>query len=380
VLPVFLVLAFLTHLIIDALGWSMIRTLPLLSESDPEDPPRWPRVSLIITACNEADTLKEAMATRLADDYPELEIIVVDDRSSDGTAEIVDSLAGIRAVHVRELPVGWLGKLNAMQRGLEAASGEWILFSDADVAFAPGTIRRAIARCEERADDFLAVVPDLLAKDLPLAIAFSAFLRSVAPGNQPRAVEDPKSRAAAGTGAFNLVRRTALDRTEGLAFIKLEPADDVALAQMVKRAGGRTSVVSGRELVEVAWYRSLGEMARGFEKSAFGVLGGYRLTQHLVACALLLFSCTAPFLAMLHGGWVRPLGIAVLALDVVTSIAINRFWRASILGALFQPLGDLMLVLFMLRAGLVAVARGGILWRGTLYPLDQLRAGRRFKL
>jgi glycosyltransferase involved in cell wall biosynthesis len=380
VVPVLLVIALLLHLVIDALGWSMIRTLPLLSESDSDDPPGWPRVSMIVTACNEADTLGQAMAGKLADDYPDLEIIVVDDRSTDGTSEIVDSFAGVRALHVRELPAGWLGKLNAMQRGLEAATGEWILFSDADVVLAPGTIRRAVARCELRHDDFLAVVPAMPTEDLALEIAYSAFRRSVSPGTQARAVEDPKSKTAAGTGSFNLVRRSALERTEGLAFLKLEPADDVALAQMVKRAGGRSSVMSGRELVEVAWYRSLGEMARGFEKSAFGVLGGYRLTQHVLACALLLFSCLAPFVAMARGGWLAFGGLAVLLVDVATSVGINRFWRAPIVGALFQPLGDLLLVLFMLRAGLVAVARGGVLWRGTLYPLEQLRAGRRFQL
>jgi cellulose synthase/poly-beta-1,6-N-acetylglucosamine synthase-like glycosyltransferase len=259
VLSVLLLLACLFPIVVDVLGVTMMRALPVLERLAPAAPERWPKVSVIIAACDEADTLRAAMAAKLAEDYPDLELVLVDDRSSDGTGAIVDEIAAVdervRAIHVRALPAGWLGKLHAMQRGLDAASGEWILFSDADVHLAPGTIRRAIALCEERGHDFLAVVPEIPSSGL-LDVLLAVLIRTTAVGMQARAIEDPRSSIAAGSGSFNLVRRSALLRTEGLAWLKLEVADDVALAQAVKRAGGRTAVASGRGMVKVAWYRA----------------------------------------------------------------------------------------------------------------------------
>ncbi|MEK7768052.1 MAG: glycosyltransferase family A protein, partial [bacterium] len=117
-------------------------------EAAPE-PAAWPRLSVLVPACNEADTLEPALETLLRSDYPDLEVILVDDRSTDGTGAVVDRLAArdarIVPVHVAALPPGWLGKVHAMHVALPHATGEWLLFSDADVHAAPDTIRRAVA-------------------------------------------------------------------------------------------------------------------------------------------------------------------------------------------------------------------------------------------
>ena len=123
-----------------------IRAVPLLRDDASPEPARWPRVSLIVPARDEARDLERAVRTRLTDDYPNLQVILVDDRSTDGTGAIADRLAAddprVKVVHVTELPAGWLGKLNALHRGVAEADGEWLLFSDADIEFAPGTLRR----------------------------------------------------------------------------------------------------------------------------------------------------------------------------------------------------------------------------------------------
>src|SRR6185369_2740694 len=108
--------------------------------------------SVVVPACNEARTIERALTSLLAQDYPDLEIVLVDDRSSDETGAIIEHLAAsdrrISAIHVRELPAGWLGKVHALQRGLERARGELVLFTDADIHFAPGALRRAVAWVE----------------------------------------------------------------------------------------------------------------------------------------------------------------------------------------------------------------------------------------
>ena len=120
----------------------VVRAVPMLAQSDSPPPRTWPKLSIIIPACNEAAALESALCSVLQQDYPELEIILIDDRSSDGTAAIVDRMAAgdprIVAFHVEQLPVGWLGKVHALALGTEKASGSWLLFTDADVHLAPG--------------------------------------------------------------------------------------------------------------------------------------------------------------------------------------------------------------------------------------------------
>src|SRR5262249_22566286 len=156
----------------------------------------------------------------LRDDYPNLEILLVEDRSTDATPAIADRLASedsrLHVLHVTDLPEGWLGKVHAMQRGREAASGDWILFSDADVHVTPGTMRRAIAYCQARNLDHLAVLPELWSSTFLLDTMLASFIRILCISCRIWAVEKPDTRAAGGVGAFNLIRATALDRAGGL--------------------------------------------------------------------------------------------------------------------------------------------------------------------
>ena len=143
----------------------MIRALPILAEDDSPQPHRWPRVSVVVPARDEADQIESAMASLLAQDYPDLQILLVDDRSSDGTGEVMDRLARsdprVRAEHLTSLPEGWLGKVHALQRGLDLADGEYVLLTDADVHYRPDTIRRAMRYCLAERADHVAGLPEL---------------------------------------------------------------------------------------------------------------------------------------------------------------------------------------------------------------------------
>ncbi|HEY3415846.1 MAG TPA: glycosyltransferase family 2 protein, partial [Armatimonadota bacterium] len=266
-------------------AFRLIRGTRGLAEQRPAAPARWPALSVIVPACNEGRTLEAAMRSRLMDRYPDLEIILIDDRSTDDTPAIVDRLAAedarVRAVHITELPEGWLGKNYALQRGYQMARGAWLLFSDADVHVAPGTLERAVAFCEEQGLDMIGVVPEMRSQHALLDILLATFIRTFCISARLWEVCDPKSKAAMGVGAFNLVRRSAFERTEGFPWLRLDPGDDAALGLLMKRSGARCEILGGRELLEITWYHTLPEMIVGLERSTFSAFGHYSLAWNL---------------------------------------------------------------------------------------------------
>lgn len=356
-----------------------VRSVPVLAETGAPAPCPWPRVSIVIPACDEAGEVEAAVRSRLTDDYPALELVIVDDRSTDGTGDIVDRLAledgRVRVVHVTELPPGWLGKVHALHRGARAATGDLLLFSDADVHFTRGALRRAVALLESGRLDHLGVLPGLWPSAFLLDAAFSAFFRLMWLAARPWAVPDPRSKASCGVGAFNLVRRGALERSPGFEYLRLEQADDAALGQMLKRSGARCAVANGRGDVGLHFYRSLGDMARGIEK------GGARWPFPAVCAgmAVLLALELGPWLALAApGAWPRALGAAGVTLSVAATVGVARWMRHRAHPALVPPIGVVLLAAMMIRAGALAAARGGVYWRGTFYRTRDLRAGSRF--
>ncbi len=360
-----------------------IRAVPRLEDLCPPDPSAWPKVSLVIAACNEADTIEAAMASRLAEDYPNLEFVLVDDRSTDDTGRIIDRIAAadprVKALHVRSLPDGWLGKVHAMHQGVQVATGDWLLFTDADVHFAPGTIRRTVANCLHRNLDHLAAFPAMESSTFWLDVVMAGFLRLFFLGIRAWAVEDPASKACIGIGAFNLVRREAFDRTEGFPWLKLELGDDVALGMLLKSRGGRSSVVNARRHVSVRWYTSVRQMARGAERGGYTVLARFSLIRAIGLGAAMLALELAPFAALFALGMpaLQVAGAAIAVLALATTLAMSLWADRPILPALLLPVASAILAGFVLRAGWLGYRRGGILWRGTLYRTEVLRAGAR---
>jgi hypothetical protein len=363
----------------------IVRTVPLLKGLRPVEPATWPKLSLIIPACNEADTLGPALAARLQDGYPDLEVILVDDRSTDGTGEIIDRAAAadprVRAVHVRELPAGWLGKVHALQRGVEVARGEWLLLADADVHWQPGTLRRCMAYALQRKLDHLALFPELWRSTFWLDVMLASFVRVLCVVGRLWAVEDPRSSAAAGAGAFNLVRAAALGRAGGLAWLKLEIVDDIGLAQMLKQSGARPGIVNGRGLVGLHWYRSLAALARGMERSVFVGRGRFSGLCMLVFGLVIYTLDAAPCVGLLPLG-VPHLAVAGAAGSLLAVVAQAILWRwigGRLVPALLPAAAAVLWVGVTVRATVQALRRGGLEWRGTFYPAEQLRQGARLK-
>ena len=358
--------------------------LPAIMRLDPEPPPVWPTVSALMPARDEQATIESALATRLADDYPALQIIALDDRSTDGTGRIIGAAAArdprVIACPIETLPPDWLGKVHALQRGLEAADGEWLLISDADVHYRPGGLRRAVAWSEAEGIDFLALVPEYDSPSFGVNLAWAAFMRVLAMVVNPQAVRDPHRRAAIGCGAFMLVRRAVLEAAGGFESLRLETTDDIALGMLLKRAGARCAFANGRGLLKVRMYQDLGAMFRGIEKNA-GALVHLPLLAVVGLLGLAGVVEISPWLALAGGtGWVPWFGGASAAAATLAAVTVVRANSGRVLPGLLWPLGWVLLTAGVLRATWLLHRRGGVQWRGTFYDRDQLRRGQRFRL
>ena len=367
-----------------AVFFSRLASLRTLARLRPPDPPSWPRVSVIVPARNEADTIGPALKSRLLDDYPEIEFIVIDDRSDDGTGAVIDRVAEgdsrVQKIRIASLPEGWLGKTHALELGVRRATGEWLLLSDADVVLTIGALRRASAVAEADGLDFIALVPGYHTGSFLVDAVWAVFLRMLALSVDPGKVRDAASPVAMGSGAFNLVRRSAFEETPGFEHLRLETGDDAALGVMLKSHGARSELMDGAGCVSVAVYRSVREYLTGIEKNG-STLVDKPFAALVAGFALFIAIEFAPLAAPFVGpAWLRLLGVLALAsltwANTAALWANTRQW----LPALAWPFGDIMLAFGMLRSTWLTGRRGGVIWRGTFYSADELLAQRRFTL
>ena len=249
--------------------------LPSL-KSDPPLPAEAPTICLCIPVRDEVLELPAALDSWLAQDYPALRILVVDDGSTDGSTELLSSREAARPDRLRvlrndALPPGWLGKNHALDlasRQPEAQAATWLLFADADVQAAPGLLRRAMAFALAQPTDILALIPGVdavsPAERVVLPLAASAFQVLVPPHQVP----NPHHPAFCGVGGFTLVRREAYEATGGHAAAPLEAIDDMMLARRMKLAGFVNRVARGGPGLHLRMYHGLGELVRAMRKNA----------------------------------------------------------------------------------------------------------------
>ena len=353
--------------------------LPWIKDFAPVTDADCPRISLVFAARDEEEKLPAALATLGAIDYPHLEIVAVDDRSQDATGAILDQFARthdrFRAVHVAALPGGWLGKPHALQKAYESSTGEWLLFTDADVRFAPDILRRAVAVAGQRNLDHLTLFGDVEMVGFWETVLITFFGLAFHIATDPYRVSNPHSRAYVGIGAFQLIKRSAYEACGMHRRLAMEVVDDMKLGKLVKQAGLRSGVGVAQESVVVRWHAGLGNLIRGVTKNFFAGVG-YRLPFVIVAIAGLLAMNVAPFLGVIWGhGWVRVLAGIAVAIALGFHAAVDIVMRVSPLYALTHPLGAVLFSYMLLRSTVVTLWHGGVTWRGTFYPLEELRRG-----
>lgn len=359
-------------------GWRTWRSVPKLAELRPTEPASWPSLAIVVPCRDEAAELEAAARSLLAIDYPELRVVLVDDRSRDGTRAIMDRLAAedprITVVGVEELPKGWLGKNHALHLGTQAAHADWLLFTDADVHFDPGLMRKALAFALEKRLDHLTLMPDVHAADPLLELTLVGFGRYLSMGQKIWEVSDPKKKSSIGLGAFNLVRRAAFETAGGFERFPLDVADDLALGRAMKMSGAACFIASGTGLLGLQWYANFGAMKRGLEKNTFAPVE-FSLWKLGVMVGAVVVIEVSPILAVLldHGHpWLTAAGWSALGVGVGVGVGMARWMNRSLWPALFQQPAGLLLAYVMLRAGIIGHRQGGLVWRDRFYPKEEI--------
>lgn len=368
-----------------SIGVWTVRRSPRLADITPGVREYWPPVSVVLAARDEEKEIGATIKALLSMDYPGIEVIAVNDRSTDSTGSIIDDIASrdsrLRAVHIDTLPEGWLGKVNALGRGFRRASGKWVLFTDADVKLAPDTLKKAVTFAEQSGAEHLVLFPKLLGASFMLEVAFVAFSVLFMTGTRAFNIGRPGTRAYIGVGAFNMARREALMRSKGFEWLRMEVADDVGLGLLLHNAGARTVFAFAEMGVHLRWYTKLPEMFRGMRKNLFSAARYSYLRLALMLMLLSVFSLS-PLAGLLPQA---PAGLRILSAMALFSCAAlaaasGRLFISRVTPYLLGPLGFLLITLMIASSGLRCALRGGIDWRGTFYHIEALRKGQRVKL
>jgi glycosyltransferase involved in cell wall biosynthesis len=378
-----LALAWFSRIVDAAIGMPSVADISQPEwDRNPVQPSGNPRVSIIVPACNEERDIEASLLSLLDLDYANYEVIAVNDRSTDRTGEIMERIASspqgkahLRVIHHLELPAGWLGKTHAMWSAANTATGDWLLFTDADVLFKPDSVRRAVAYAEAERADHLVLFPQMIMKRPGEFMMIAFFQTMFVFGHRPWKVADPKSKDHMGVGAFNLIRRNAYQRVGTYEALRMEVLDDMKLGKVVKNAGLAQRNVFGGDLISLRWAHGAKGVVDNLTKNFFAVLS-FQWWRTILSAFGLAFLNLGPFLGVfLAHGWERlPYAVALLSMF---SIYVGMSWRSRVPAYYFllHPVSTALFIYTLLLSMFHALWNDGIIWRGTKYPLDELKKG-----
>ncbi len=352
-----------------------------------------PFVSVLIAGKDEEANIERAVRSMLRQDYPNFELIVINDRSTDRTPRILESLKAedatgrLRVLHITELREGWFGKNNAMREGVAVARGEWLCFGDADCEqTSERCLSMAVRHAMENKCDFLSVLPRLATESLweriiqPVAGAVMVFWFD------PRKVNDPADPAAYANGAFMLMSRDCYDALGGHDAVKTEVNEDMHMARICKERGRKLLVCQNDDLYTVRMYANLGQIWRGWSRIFYGCFGTFRRLR--VSALMLLCTNVFPYASLLiaaavlgfaggavaNHGWYWVGGAAALAVAAQLSV-ITRFYKLSYANPWLAPtfiVGAVVCIGMLINAMFKLKGRTTVTWRGTTYQADKV--------
>lgn len=343
-----------------------------------------PLATICIPARNEASNLEACVAGALSQRGPAIEVLVYDDHSSDGTGDIARRLCErdprVRLCPTVPLPEGWNGKQHACQRMGEAARGEWLLFTDADVRFHAGVVAAALEEASHRRAELISTFPRQITESMleRLVVPLIHFLLlSYLPLAFMRRSMRPS--ASAGCGQFLFVRRDAWRRAGGHAAFRDSMHDGIRLPRAVRAAGGRSDLFDGTDLVECRMYRGAAACWRGFAKNAYEGLGSPVALVAMSAIHLVGHLLPWVWLAVAIGEFVAgrridPIAASLAVISISAALG-ERFllakrFRQSWLGAALHPVGVLLMTAIQWHSFLLH-ASGRREWRGRMHaPLQ----------
>jgi hypothetical protein len=288
----------------------------------------------------------------------------------DGLAEVHPGR--LRVLHISELPEDWLGKTHAMAMAASQATSDWLLFTDADVLFRIDSLRRSLTYAVASGADHLVTMPTTIIKRWDEGALLGFFQIFGLWAARPWKVADPRARRdAIGVGAFNMIRRSAYEQIGGFEVLRMEIVEDLGLGRRVKRAGLAQRIAFGRGLVRVHWASGALGLVRVMTKNIFSAFRFY-ISLTMVACVWLIVFCAAPVFGLMFAGTRLPAALTVAAI-AVTYWLYGRISGITAWQALLSPVAALLFVYALLRSMATTLRQGGVVWRGTFYPLKTLR-------
>lgn len=337
-----------------------------------------PTVSILIPARNEERNIEGCVLSVLNQTYPHLNVIVVNDQSTDQTGELLDEMAAnderLSVVHGQELPDGWIGKGWALYQGYQEASGKWIVLLDADVRLEPWAVERVVEHAERKRVDFLNPFPRFVCISFwerlmqPLLWGLVRLRYPLVWVNQQWARENMAF------GPMIVVRRSAYDTIDGHKLVASDILEDVALAKLMRRRGYRTFVVNGKRLLRVRMYHNLRELIDGWTKTAYGAMN-YNFALMILAIGGLFWAALQPFITVAYGVTVADETWVYLGGFQILGIAFRRLGDARendfpLWSILLHPFA-LLVVHYMQLSALWQYYFGSYHWKGRLYHRPQ---------
>ena len=340
-----------------------------------------PLVSIIVPACNEEKTIASALSSLQRQSYPNFEIIVVNDRSTDGTAALLARLqeeAGrpFTVLTISKLPGGWLGKSHALQYGADHATGNFLLFTDADIEMEPTTVSRAVRIMEEQQLDHLA----LMFQQVGGNWLVNGMILDAAGGLlalfKPWQAEVEASHRFMGVGAFNMIRSQVYRAVSGHRPIALHPIDDIMLGRIIKENGFRQKCMLGQPFVSVCGYGNAAGMVAVLMKNFFSVVH-YRGWLAMLSMVVVFTLTILPLAGLIFANGVPQLlcGATVFlrCAALAAGAKLAGMPASAIAGGILAP----CLSIYTIGRGTwLTLRQGGIYWRGSFYSLAELRRSR----
>jgi len=340
-----------------------------------------PTLTVVVPARDEAEKIAATIDALMVADYAGVRVLVVDDRSTDGTGAIVDACVAeyalrrpgaLSAIHIAELPEGWLGKTFALMVGTENSASDYLLFTDADVMFSPSVLRRALVCARETQADHLVVLPTVEVKSRGEGIVLGFLQVMSLWATRPWKVEDPKARRdVAGIGAFNFVRRDALNEMGGWIPQRLAVLEDITLGRRMRAAGMRQRMAFAPGMVLVHWAKGGHGLLLNMTKNLFSAFG-FQPVFVVLMCVWIGVFFLLPLAGLVWWGTVVQSLLVLCCIGALYRV-MGRASRIDARYAWLYPLGAVAIFFAMLRSMVVVLVERGVMWRGTLYPLRDLR-------
>ncbi len=374
ILSVIALLIVFTSSVIIAVG---LRKMHKLGEIGLVESVRSPLVSLIIPACNEEENIGKSLLSFVSQDYQNLEIIVVNDRSIDNTANILKKLKGrfpqLIVLEITELPKGWMGKSHALARGAAVAQGKYLLFTDADVILEKTTVARAVGYMTEKSLDHLT----LTFKNLTQGWLLNSLILDTGLGLlfafKPWMAKKRGTSHFVGIGAFNMVKKTVYQEIGGHESIKMHPIDDMMLGKVIKEHGFYQDCLLAYDFVRIPWYASVSEMVNGLQKNMFALVHYRILLIPVLLLAIIIVTILPVWGIFLADNYVRVICVLTVGIRLVTfyrGLRLQGLPCYYLPGCLITPYISCYIIL---KSAVVTIRQGGISWRGKHYALSDLR-------